>query len=304
MRGTIIVIIISLFSGFLPLQAKKYTVKEVPMVHLQDSRRYVSNPDGILSASAVATMDSILSNLERQTGIQVVVAALEDIEGGDCFEFAYQLGQQNGVGQKGRDNGLVILLVTNERCVQFATGYGLEGTLPDAISKRIQERYMLDDFRQGNWSEGMVKGVHAVNGYLDGSMENIGGEKDDESGILIGIFAILLLAFATFSIIIYQSRRCPVCKKHKLKRTNSVVVSRQNGIKTEDITYHCENCGHTFTVRKKSNDENFRGGGGVGPIIGGGLFGGLLGGGGRGGGIGGGSFGGGSFGGGGAGSRF
>lgn len=300
MKGTTILIICSLFFSLLPLQAKKYTVKEVPMVHLQDSRRYVSNPDGILSGNAVATMDSILSQLEQQTGIQVLVAALEDIEGGDCFDFAYQLGKQNGVGQKGRDNGLVILLVTNERCIQFATGYGLEGPLPDAISKRIQERYMLDDFRRGDWNTGMVNGIRAVNGYLDGSMENIGKEDESETGILIGIFAIIFLAFAAFFIIVYQSKRCPVCKKHKLKRVNSVVISRQNGIKTEDITYHCENCGHTFTVRKKSNDENFRGGGGIGPIIGGGLFGG----GGRGGGFSGGSFGGGSFGGGGAGSRF
>ena len=56
------------------------------------------------------------------------------------------LGQETGVGQKERDNGLVILLSTDERCVQFATGYGLEGILPDAICKRIQNRYMLPYF--------------------------------------------------------------------------------------------------------------------------------------------------------------
>ena len=144
------------------LQAKEYQVKDIPLVHLQDARRYVSNPDGILSPEAVAVMDTTLFALERQTGIQTLVVAVEQIEGGDCFDFAFRLGQENGVGQKGRDNGLVILLVTGERCIQFATGYGLEGSLPDAICKRIQERYMNPYFRENNWNEGMVAGVEAV----------------------------------------------------------------------------------------------------------------------------------------------
>ena len=57
-------------------QAKEYTIQEIPMVHLQDHTRYVSNPDGILSSSAVATMDSILFALEEKTGIQTLVVAV------------------------------------------------------------------------------------------------------------------------------------------------------------------------------------------------------------------------------------
>ena len=61
------------------LQAKEYTIKEIPMVHLQDRTRYVSNPDGILSESAVATMDQILYQLEQNTGIQTLVVAVTGI---------------------------------------------------------------------------------------------------------------------------------------------------------------------------------------------------------------------------------
>ena len=82
------------------LQAKECQVKDIPLVHLQDARRYVSNPDGILSPEAVAVMDTTLFALERQTGIQTLVVAVEQIEGGDCFDFAFRLGQENGVGQK------------------------------------------------------------------------------------------------------------------------------------------------------------------------------------------------------------
>ncbi len=298
MKRTIIFILFGILFVSLPIQAGKYTVEDVPMVHLQDGRKYVSNPDGILSAEAVVSMDSILYTLEQQTGIQTLVVAVEAIEGGDCFDFAYQLGKQNGVGEKGRDNGLVILLVTDERCVQFATGYGLEGTLPDAICKRIQERYMLEDFRRGEWSAGMLKGVRAVAGRLDGSMERTDGE-DDASYAIYTFLLIFLLIFIAAFYMQYRSKRCPVCKKHKLQRIDSYVISRHNGVKTEEVTYRCNNCGHTFTVRKKSDDDNIHRGG-RGPFIGGGFFGG----GSSGGGFSGGSFGGGSFGGGGAGSRF
>lgn len=298
MKKTITFILLGILFVTVTSQAGKYAIEDIPMVHLQDSRKYVSNPDGILSAEAVASMDSILYHLEQQTGIQTLVVAVEDIEGRDCFDFAYQLGKQNGIGEKGRDNGLVILLATNERCVQFATGYGLEGTLPDAICKRIQERYMLEAFRKGDWSTGMLKGIHAVAGRLDGSMEADESENDVSYAIYTFLIIFILIFTAAFYMQ-YRSKRCPVCKKHKLQRTGSQVISRHNGIKIEEISYRCNNCGHTFTVRRKSDDENIHRGG-RGPFIGGGFFGG----GGNGGGFSGGSFGGGSFGGGGAGSRF
>ncbi len=287
--------------GCLTLQAKEYTIQEIPMVHLQDRTRYVSNPDGILSASAVAEMDRILYELEQKTGIQTLVVAVTGIEGGDCFDFAYRLGKEMGVGQKERDNGLVILLSTDERCIQFATGYGLEGVLPDAICKRIQSRYMLEAFGKDDWDTGMVEGIRAVNGYLDGSMENIGGEEEEDMLPLYIFGAFFLGGLGLTGFAVWKQNRCPKCKKHKIQRISSQVLSRANGFITEETTYLCQNCGHTFTRKTKSSDPNYRGPRSGGPTIfmGGGGFGGR-----GGGGFSGGSFGGGSFGGGGAGSRF
>jgi uncharacterized protein len=286
--------------GALSIQAKEYTIQEIPMVHLQDRTRYVSNPDGILSESAVSTIDNILYHLEQKTGIQTLVVVVTGIEGGDCFEFAYQLGKEKGVGQKGRDNGLVILLSTDERCIQFATGYGLEGVLPDAICKRIQNRYMIEPFSKGDWNTGMVEGIRAVNSYLDGSMENISNEAEENMLpiYLFGAFFLGILALSYYSI--WKQNRCPKCKKHKIQRISSHIISRSNGYIVEETTYLCQNCGHTFTRKSKSSDPNYRGPRSGGPTIfmGGGGFGS------RGGGFSGGNFGGGSFGGGGAGSRF
>lgn len=279
------------------LSAQTYRVEDVPMVYRQDSRRHVSNPDGILTAESVAEMDRLISDLEKQTGIQILVAALTDIEGGDCFDFAYRLGEENGIGQKKKDNGLVMLLVTAQRCVQFATGYGLEGDLPDARCKRIQERYMLDAFRQGDWSTGMLEGVRAVCQTLDGTMEADTDEDDDLTAVMLFLLCLIVGAGGIGLLAVYLGKRCPACGKHKLQRTDSVVMSRHGGIKTLLVTYRCTHCGHTLTRQKEEADENYRGPNGRGPFVGGGF--------GSGGGFGGGgSFGGGSFGGGGAGSRF
>ena len=287
--------------GCLSLQAKKYTIQDVPMVHLQDRTRYVSNPDGILSTSTVATIDNILYNLEQKTGIQVLVVAITGIEGGDCFDFAYRLGKEKGVGQKERDNGLVVLLSTEERCIQFATGYGLEGVLPDAICKRIQNRYMVQHFGKDDWDTGMVEGIRAINSYLDGSMENIGTDEEEDMIPLYIFGAFMLGGLGLFGWAVWNQNRCPKCKKHKIQRISSHIVSRANGYITEETTYICRNCGHTFNRKSKSSDPNYRGPRSGGPTIfmGGGGFGGH-----GGGGFSGGSFGGGSFGGGGAGSRF
>lgn len=286
-----------------------YTVENLPKTHLQDARRYVTNPDGILSDQAVTTIDGILYDLEQKTGIQSVVAVVTSIGEDECFDFSHRLLNEWGVGQRGKDNGLVILLVTDQRCIQFYNGYGLEGDLPDAISKRIQTQDMLPAFRNGDWDTGMINGVQSLYNRLSGTTggEQINEDAGDNSALLpifffIGIILLVGLIGVWYA---WRANRCPRCGKNKWQRTDTKLVSRQNGVITEDVTFVCRNCGYKRVVRQKSNDSNYRGGGGVGPFIGG-LGGGLLGGGrGFGGGsFGGGSFGGGTGGGGGAGSRF
>jgi uncharacterized protein len=294
MRKRLLVIMLLLLCIHSVAEAKVYKVEDVPMVHLADRTRYVSNPDGVLSASSVATIDSLLFVLEGKTGIQVLVAVLGDIEGGDCFEFAYRLGKENGVGQKERDNGLVVLLSTGERCVQFATGYGLEGVMPDAICKRIQQQYMVEHFAHGDWDTGMVAGMRAVCGVLDGTMQPPADDEDDLFAILF-LVAFIIIGVLLILFAVWYGNRCPKCGKHNIQRTASQTIEGGNGATILETTYVCKDCGHTF--KRRNNTLNTNGGGSHGgTIIGGGGFG-------RGGGFGG-SFGGGSFGGGGAGSRF
>lgn len=287
----------------LSLQAagKVYTTDNIPKVHLQDRSRYTCNPDGILSEVACDSIDRMLFALEEKTGIETVVAVVGSIGQEDCFQFAHKLFNEWGVGKKKNNNGLVVLLVLDQRYIQFVTGLGLEGDLPDALCKRIQMKYMFSPFKEGDWDRGMVAGMKAVCATLDGSME-ADPEEEDLTSIFILIACILGVALFCVVFGLHAATKCPHCGKHKLQRTSTRLLYRRGGVKKEEVIYTCLNCGHVVRRTQSSYDEHYNGNGGHGPII----FGGF---GGRGGfsgsgGFGGGSFGGGFSGGGGAGTRF
>ena len=302
MKRSITTILFCLTLSLITWAQTVYTNDNLPNVHLQDKTRYTTDPENILTPEARNSIDRMLYQLEQKTGIQSVVAVVPSIGEEDCFDFCHQLLNKWGVGQKGKDNGLIILLVTDQRCIQFYTGYGLEGPLPDAICKRIQTRDMIPYLKDERWSEGMEAGIRATCAHLDGSAPVGAPDKGNNDSpslgfILLGVFGLLGVALLIGIMAQYAASRCPQCGQHKLQRTSSQLIARRAGIKTEEVTYVCRNCGHRVVRRQQSYDENYRGRGGGGPVI----FGG--GGGFSGGGFGG-SFGGGSGGGGGAGSRF
>ncbi len=287
--------------------ARTWRTGEVPNVQLADKTRYVSNPDGILSAAAVAEIDSLCGALRAQGLAEVAVAALDDIEGGDPFSFAMELFGSWGVGRKDVDNGLGILLVERLHEIRFVTGPGLEGVLPDALCKRIQLNFMLPYFREGDYSAGMVAGVAAVAELLENGGLDFGPEAEDDDLPFVVVFLIAggFVGLLMLLVLVYnQSQRCPRCGKRKLALRGKKLLLATSTEEVFEYTYVCTACGKVVERRVRNLRNNGRGGGG--PFIGG--FGGGLGsglGGGRsGGGSFGGGFGGGSFGGGGAGSRW
>lgn len=242
--------------------ATDYTVKTIPNTRLTDRNNHVSNPDGIIRPDDVVHINSLLRTLEDSLGIEVAVVAVESIGDNDARMFATDLFQHWGIGKKGKDNGLLIQLVTEprQRSVVFETGYGIEGVLPDAICKRLQQRYMLPDFKGGDYSAGMLKGVAAVKDYLMASdyeraaMTGQPSEDDDDS--FISLFLILFFGggITLFIIILYviqafkhRTRLCPRCGKKTLAYAGQQIVQRatydREG-RVEEI-WRCKNCGYT-----------------------------------------------------------
>ena len=279
---------------------KEYkSVDDVPNVRLTDARWYVTDPSNILAPAAKDTINAILARLEKSTGIETAVVMLPSIGENDIFDFSTSLFRKWGIGKKKSDNGLLILFVMDQHKVRFSTGYGIEGTMTDAMSKRIQTQYMVPAFKRSDWNKGMVDGVRATAKVLDGSMEPEAADSDSDTddilfsiGIIVGI--VLLVMFVS-SIM----QRCPKCHKRSAMKQMGVEVLRVSTGKgrrkrIRRTTYVCQYCGHIMT-KDEDIDDNSGSAAATGAILGS-----MLGGGGSSGGSSGGSFGGGSTGGGGS----
>lgn len=278
----------------------EYRVSEVPNVQLEDRRRFVTNPDGILSDEAVARLDSLCFSLRERGLAEVVVVALDDIAPRDMVAFSQALFEGWGVGDDKLDNGLGILLVGDMREIRFHTGYGLEGVLPDALCYEIQQEFMVPYFRNGDYSSGMVAGVEAVDAVLTSGELPVAEDNDAEAAMLAAVVTLLLLAIVIFSIVMYDraQKRCPKCGKQGLKVVQTEVTKLSSSRKIVIETLRCEFCGHSHTRRRDIDGGSGGGGIWVLPMGGSGRGGGGFGG------FGGGGFGGGSFGGGGSGSSW
>lgn len=120
---------------------------------------------------------------------------------------------------------MVILLVTDQRCIQFYTGYGLEGVLPDAICKRIQTKYMIPYLKDGNWNAGMVAGLKATCQVLDGSMENdsLSGSTNN-GGSFDFILAVFFFILIGGGIAFLSARKQSRCRNAENTRYKEAVV--------------------------------------------------------------------------------
>lgn len=166
----------------LPLMA--YTIDEIPNVHLQDRTRYVSNPDGVLSAEAQTRADSIIADIWRQSSAEVVAVVVRSIGDEEITDFAHRLATSWGVGKKDKDNGLLLMVVVDQRKATLRTGYGVEGLIPDIIASRIIRDNMAPHFREGDYDAGTIEALQAVNHILTtpGATEELMSKYANDEG--------------------------------------------------------------------------------------------------------------------------
>ena len=263
LRSLLIMVCVALLSG--PLSA--ITVDEVPNIHLKDARQYVTDPSAILSTAARDSINLMLGQLEQGSGIEVAVVMLPSIGNDDIFDFAHNLFRKWGIGKKKENNGLLVLFVMDQHKVRFTTGYGLEGALTDALSKRIQMNEMVPAFKEGKWDEGMVKGVRATVAILKGEVAAdqygaTGANGNDEELTTFDVIAISMVFIIIILVIVLACRdkKCPKCKKHAMKTvsTQRLKIALGHGRVKRIIrtTYVCQNCGHQITHDTDDNDDD------------------------------------------------
>src|SRR5471030_2311747 len=116
----------------------------------------------IIPASARADLETKLSDLESKSGIQLVVATVASLEGQEIEPYANALFRSWGLGEKTKNNGVLLLVAPNERRVRIEVGYGLEGTLTDALSKVIIVNAITPRFKSGDFGGGIARGVDDI----------------------------------------------------------------------------------------------------------------------------------------------
>jgi uncharacterized protein len=159
---------------------------------------------GVLSQDTQDKLTALLAEHEQQTGNQVVVVTLKSLQGADISQYGYQLGRAWGIGQKGKNNGALIIVAPNDHKVRVEVGYGLEGTLTDEDSGLIIREAMLPYFKTGDYNSGVLAGTVMVLKALGGNPSNAASlpqpqdqQQSDNSGGM-PIFLVIFILFMVF----------------------------------------------------------------------------------------------------------
>jgi len=170
----------------------------------------VVDGDNLLSAEDERALTADLEALEEKSTDQVVVVTLPSLQGYEIEEFGYRLGRHWGIGQKDKDNGVLLIVAPNERKVRIEVGRGLEPLLTDAITKFIIENAMLPLFRNNDFPGGIRAGIRDIISVLTGDAEELksralnqsqGDALDDWIAIIILVLWVLIFFAVMWSIV-------------------------------------------------------------------------------------------------------
>lgn len=123
---------------------------------------YITDSIGLINSSDRAAIVKILKELEDKTSAQVAIVTVATTQPEEIETYAVKLFKKWGIGQKGKDNGVLFLIAQNDRKMRIEVGYGLEGALPDAVCSRIINAIVVPEFKNGNFSGGINKGASAL----------------------------------------------------------------------------------------------------------------------------------------------
>ena len=159
----------------------------------------------LLTAAERASLEQALKAHEEATTNQVVVVTLASLEGVPIEEYGYQLGRHWQIGQKGKNNGALLIVAPAERKVRIEVGYGLEGVLTDAVSRVIIETIIVPAFRSGQMGPGIVAGTGAILKTLTGDAPEVQAaakrieERQDEASPLALFLMLALIVFVIWA---------------------------------------------------------------------------------------------------------
>lgn len=165
---------------------------------------YVNDFANVISPADEDLIEQAARALEQSGDIELAVVTIKSLDGQSLEEYSFGLADSWGVGKRGSDTGVILLLAVQDRMVRIEVGYGLEGDLPDGLTGSILDTHVLPDFREGKFSSGLVRGSRAIAATLaekrDFELKNVNLDKyavnddseTDSFGIIIFVLGIIV----------------------------------------------------------------------------------------------------------------
>jgi uncharacterized protein len=168
------------------------------------SNTLVTDFTNTLSASEKQQLEQKLVAFNDSTSTQIAVVIMKSTGEYDINDYGQRLGRAWGIGQKGKNNGILVLVAMGDRKVAIATGYGAEGALPDIITHEIIQNDITPNFKTGNYYAGLDEGTTDIMKYMKGeyTADNKTKQKGDGGGNII----ILIIIVIVILVIIFRNR--------------------------------------------------------------------------------------------------
>jgi uncharacterized protein len=148
-----------------------FGLPELLALEVPPLKAHVNDYAGMLSSSTIQQLEGILGELEKTDSTQIAVLTIPSLEGEVLEEFSIKVADQWKIGQKGFDNGAILLVALKERKIRIEVGYGLEGSLTDLMAGRIIADVIAPQFKAGNFDQGVIDGLQAMIGVVRGEFK-------------------------------------------------------------------------------------------------------------------------------------
>ena len=170
-----------------------------------DPPRLVNDLAGLMQPQETQALEQKLVAYNDSTSSQIAVVTVPSLDGNDIADYAQKLYETWGIGQKGKNNGILVLVAKQERAARIQTGYGLEGAVPDALAKRIISNTLVPAFKENNYYAGLDRGTDQLIALAKGEYQADPNDvprqrgRRDRSGsgpgfwIVIGILILVFL---------------------------------------------------------------------------------------------------------------
>ncbi|MFC2186828.1 TPM domain-containing protein [Fulvivirgaceae bacterium LMO-SS25] len=194
--------ILTMYRIFILLFLSSFTLFAQTIPEPMSPPRLVNDFANVLSEKERDQLETKLRLYNDSTSSEVTVVTLNTINNDDVTRFAIDLGEKWGVGKEGRDNGVVVLVVVEDRLAAITTGYGMEGAITDASTYTIRERYMNPNFRNGDFYKGLDEATTAIFKLASGEWTSDNLKRTGNSSSPLPFLIVFFIMFIGIPILI------------------------------------------------------------------------------------------------------